>query len=143
MTLLSLPWPPSVNRYWRHPTRGALAGRRFISAEGRAYRECVTAEVLASLRAKQIGRVALVIDAFPPDARRRDLDNLLKALLDSLQHAGLVEDDSPFDTLTIRRQAREAGGRVQLQIEPHGDSFDKEPKGAGRKAAAAVLRTIC
>ncbi len=33
-----LPWPPSVNRYWR-----TFQGRMIISQEGRAYREAVTA----------------------------------------------------------------------------------------------------
>ena len=36
MTRLTLPWPPSVNRYYRN-----VAGVTKISAEGRAYRAAV------------------------------------------------------------------------------------------------------
>ena len=38
MNSFTLPWPPSVNHYWRTPHRGPLAGRTMISAEGRTYR---------------------------------------------------------------------------------------------------------
>lgn len=36
--IFNLSWPPSVNKYWRHPTKGKLAGRHLISEEGRRYR---------------------------------------------------------------------------------------------------------
>lgn len=34
---LVLPFPPSVNTYWRAPNKGPLAGRHLISAVGRKY----------------------------------------------------------------------------------------------------------
>lgn len=117
MIKISLPWPPSTNHYWRHPTRGKLADRHLISAEGRTYRETVAQEILAQGVVRQVGRLALKVDVFPPDARRRDLDNLFKSLLDSLQHAGVVEDDNQFDALAIQRQPVVKGGRIQLQID--------------------------
>ena len=39
---LTMPWPPSVNKYWR-----TFQGRMIISAEGRSYRKAV-----ADLKAK-------------------------------------------------------------------------------------------
>lgn len=39
--------------------------------------------------------------AFMPDAKRRDLDNLLKAPLDAMQHAGIYLDDSQIRRLLI------------------------------------------
>ena len=52
------------------------------------------------------GRIALCMDAFPPDRRRRDLDNLPKAVQDSLAHAGVYEDDSHYAELRIMRSKK-------------------------------------
>lgn len=117
-----LPYPPSTNHYWRHITRGALAGRTLISSEGRVYRTNVLAAVLEQRAKKGIGTpIAVDVLAFVPDRRRRDLDNLTKSLLDSITHAGVWLDDSQIDDLHVRR-ARDAdgalilGGRVEITI---------------------------
>lgn len=117
MIELKLPWPPSVNRYWRHPTRGPLAGRHLISEDGRAYRAEVMARVLqARVQALQPGRLAVTICAFPPDRRKRDLDNLLKSLLDSLVHARVIADDGLIDRLSIERMEVSSPGYVFVTI---------------------------
>lgn len=99
---LYLPWPPTVNTYWRSVTKGRLAGRVLISEKGRAYRKAVSDQVVMD-RAASFGaqRVAVDIEACPPDRRQRDLDNLPKAVLDALTHAGLWVDDSQIDDLRI------------------------------------------
>ena len=48
---------------------------------------------------------------------RRDLDNLLKGLLDALTHAGLWLDDSQVADLRIRR-APTIGGMVKVRVTP-------------------------
>lgn len=118
--ILQLPFPPSVNKYWRHPTTGKLAGRHLISEHGRAYREAVRSIFhgwpSACLVHRPItGPVVVDIEAFMPDRRRRDLDNLLKGLLDSLTHAGVWEDDNQVVDLRIRKAA-EIGGMVKVKI---------------------------
>lgn len=113
MTRLVLPWPPTVNTYWRHvPMRGSV--RSLISRKGRAYRDVVQATVRGTRTTP--GRLAVVLLAHPPDRRRRDLDNLPKAILDSLQHAGVIEDDGDIDDLRITRCDRVPGGRVVVEI---------------------------
>ena len=94
---LRLPWPPSVNTYWRHGR-----GRTYISENGKRYREIVFVRTVRLLPYCQ-QRVAVEIMAFPPDRRKRDLDNLLKALLDSLENAKAFDDDSQIDDLRICR----------------------------------------
>ena len=69
-----LPWPPSVNNYYRH-----VGPRVLISREGRKYRRMVVSR-LGGLFPKFTGKVRLALDCYPPDRRRRDLDNLLKSL---------------------------------------------------------------
>ena len=48
-------------------------------------------------------RLLVKILASPPDNRKHDLDNILKSLLDSIQHAGVFEDDEQIDGLEIYR----------------------------------------
>lgn len=121
----TLPYPPSVNRYWRHPTRGKLAGRHLISAEGRAYRTAVMAECMRQgvFKKRLEGRLEIGLHLIPPDKRRRDLDNALKGLLDSLVYASVVLDDSQFDRITITRGTKtkpsEKNGLVYVVIWPH------------------------
>jgi crossover junction endodeoxyribonuclease RusA len=116
--MFSLPWPPSNNRYYRHIAKGAHAGRTLLSFEGRDYREAVKAIVGARSAEKALEcRLLVRIYAFPPDARRRDLDNLLKSVLDSLQHANVYKDDSQIDSLIIHRQGKISGGRLYVFVE--------------------------
>ena len=114
---VALPFPPSVNRYWRHLSRGPLAGRVLISEEGRKYRAALMATIKClDLGGPYLGRLSVELTAHPPDKRQRDLDNLLKATLDGLQHAGVYESDSQIDRLTIERGAVFKGGVVFLLV---------------------------
>ncbi len=62
------------------------------------------------------GPVSVSVVAHPPDKKRRDLDNLLKSLLDALQHAGLIEDDSNVTDLRIARADHVRDGAVEVTI---------------------------
>jgi len=104
---LSLPYPPSMNHYWR-----SVRGRNILSRDGREYR----ARVQMMGHECMSCRVQVVAVAYMPDRRRRDLDNLWKCLLDSLMHAAVLEDDSQCDRLEIVRGPVVPGGRVDLEI---------------------------
>ncbi len=117
MIELKLPWPPSVNTYWRSPNKGPLAGRILISEKGRLYRTSVYAAILEQIGLKKIkGKLSVVIVAHPPDARRRDLDNLFKGVLDSITHAGVWADDSDIDELSIARSWQIKEGALIVRI---------------------------
>jgi len=107
-----LPWPPSVNRYYRH-----VGYRVLISREGRKYRMMVVSR-LAGLYPKLDGAVSLTADCYPPDRRRRDLDNLLKCLQDSLVHAGVMGDDSQIRVLHLEMREPVPEGFVHVQLAP-------------------------
>lgn len=115
---LTLPFPPSVNHYYRR-----VGPRTLISREGRAFRKDVRALLGGSGKPPITGRIALAMDAFPPDRRRRDLDNLLKSTQDSLAHAGVFEDDSQIDLLAVRRCDVVRGGRLSIRIDEFPLSF--------------------
>jgi crossover junction endodeoxyribonuclease RusA len=56
------------------------------------------------------------MDAFPPDRRRRDLDNIQKPVLDALEHAAVYEDDSQIDLLITRRREVTSPGRIEVRL---------------------------
>lgn len=114
MICFDLPWPPSVNHYWR-TVMIKRAPRVLISKEGRNYRKEV--QVIAGASNPITGRLSVCIAASPPDRRKRDLDNLPKAILDALTHAGVWEDDSQIDQITIVRQGVIKGGLIRIAIE--------------------------
>ena len=115
---LELPWPPSVNVYWRH-----VGAKVLISREGRAYASEVYGIVLEH-RATGSGvmpyfiafPVSVDIIAHPPNKARRDLDNLPKAILDALTKARLWEDDSLVHDLRIRWGEVTKGGKIEITI---------------------------
>ena len=91
---VELPYPPSVNRYYRR-----VGPRTLISREGRRYREQVEQVLRARGTELLIGDLHMIVHLYPPDARRRDLDNVQKALWDALQHGGLYQDDGQIKQL--------------------------------------------
>lgn len=110
---LLLPWPPSVNRYWL-----ARGNTRFISKAGRDFRVAVAEECSQLGVASLEGRLAVHVALFPPDKRARDIDNILKALLDACEHAGCYASDSQIDELHVIRQTVQKGGYCTILILP-------------------------
>lgn len=109
---LKLPWPPSVNTYWRH-----ARGRHYISKKGSEYRKLIIQLIQhQNLDIKTPSRLKISITANVPDRRRRDLDNLQKAVFDSLTHAGFMLDDEQIDDFRVRRGEREKGGSLDVTI---------------------------
>jgi crossover junction endodeoxyribonuclease RusA len=110
MINLILPWPPALNSYYRHVGHKVL-----ISEKGRDYCKAVADQVLIQRGAKGYqGRLGVHIEAHAPDKRKRDLDGMFKAVLDSLTHAGVWDDDSQIDELSIKRMP--IGGMLKIMI---------------------------
>lgn len=118
---LELPWPPSVNHYWRHVTIGRHV-RTLISAKGRLYKREVGVSVLAhaaNTKTRHIefmGRLEVSLELYPPDRRNRDIDNSTKAVLDALTDAHVWRDDSQVDELHIKRMGIIKGGKAIIRI---------------------------
>ena len=111
-----MPWPPTVNSYWRHRVTGKLA-TVYVSANGQAYRKAVNLCLMEhGVKTYALeGDLRVEIEVFPPDRRKRDLDNLLKSLLDSLTHAKVWKDDNQISDLRIYRNPIIAG-RVKVRV---------------------------
>ena len=108
-----LPFPPSVNSIWR-----VFQNRKIISAAGRKYR----IKAIEQIKSQKVNQEALTqrlsvsIDFYPPDKRKRDLDNFNKAPLDALSHAGFWEDDSQIDRLVLTRKEVIKGGKLIIKV---------------------------
>lgn len=113
MIILELPYPPSINSYYGRTRSGQV----FIKEKGKEYRKYVVENFTVLSEKTLLDKISLKIHLYPPDKRKRDLDNVLKSLLDSLTHACVYEDDSLIDELTISRKEQFKGGKCIIFIE--------------------------
>lgn len=111
---MSFPWPPSLNTYF-----SVFGGRKILSKKGRAYKR----DVAAIIRLKHArhtrpeqGPVEARIELCPPDKRRRDWDNLHKAVFDALQEGGVIEDDSLVKKASVEFRAPQSPGVYRLRL---------------------------
>lgn len=107
-----IPYPPSINHYYLRTSSGVMIGakgktyRRDIGFILHRHRETFTPDK----------RLMLTMHVFPPDKRRRDIDNILKCAIDSLQHARIFEDDNQIDMLIIVRKEVVRDGKLSVWL---------------------------
>lgn len=113
---LVMPWPPSVNAYWRSIT---VLGRSrvVLSREARDYKADVRCLATDAGLCPTADQVSLSVIFHEPDRRRRDIDNLLKAVLDSLTGI-LWDDDSQVRRIETEFRERVEGGAVVVRAKP-------------------------
>jgi len=114
MIELTLPVPPSVNHYYVRTKYGMAIGK-----EGKAYREKVYLEVKNKYpRHTTFDRkVSVLIDFVPGSKRRRDVDNVLKCLLDSFEKAEIYSNDFQVNVLLIKRlEPQKDNGHLKVKI---------------------------
>ena len=112
-----LPWPPSVNHYWKQGIK-FINGKR-ITTRYKSPKACKFIADVKKIIGKtdlSISRVGVEIIAFMPDKRIRDIDNLAKGVLDSLVAARLILDDSQIDDLRIIRGDVVKGGMIKIKV---------------------------
>lgn len=116
--LLNLDWPPSVNHIWRK-----FNGHIVLDKRARAFRLAVASRVAAARARGELPRemldedVAVELVLYPPDRRRRDLDNYCKSVFDALTHAGLWRDDSQIKHINAVFGEPVRHGAVSLGLE--------------------------
>lgn len=115
MIAFEFSYPPSVNTYYR-----ANGNRRFITKRGVDFRVEVSDRVDALNLPTLAQELEVFVALYPPDKRRRDVDNGMKALLDAMEHAGVYQDDSQIKMLTIDMRNSIKGGKCCVVIIPRG-----------------------
>ena len=137
MISLTLPYPPSANRYWRsYVPRGQQRAIVCLSDQATDYKiEVARIAYKANVRSVITGRVALGIQLYPErpqdwakrarrnaagwdnDVRCIDLDNALKVLIDALKGV-VIDDDKWVRRIAAERMEPDAhGARVVLTVE--------------------------
>ena len=105
-------YPPSVNRLWRYTARGVYRTKQY-----RAYLdEC--ALLHKSSDPPFDAPVRCEILASPPDNRVRDLDNLAKCLLDTLQHINAITNDHLVHELHMKWDHTNVQNGVMVMVAP-------------------------
>ena len=121
---LILPWPPSVNTYYRSVSFKGRGCRVLLSKRGREYRTEVGELIDRLCRDDADGckafpytdRLSVDITLNPPNRRKFDIDNRIKATLDALQHAAVFEDDEQVDSLSVQRGIITTSGSAVVVI---------------------------
>lgn len=102
--------PPSVNNYWidsgKAKKRLSKRAMHFTAVMKRFINPCGYG-----------GKVSVNIQFAPPDAKTRDIDNIVKPIFDSLSKCGLIQDDKQVDELLVKRLPSEKGGKLIIQVE--------------------------
>jgi crossover junction endodeoxyribonuclease RusA len=120
MLKISLPWPDSKLA----PNRAK--GLHWAKTSGLRAQAFEAAFLLTHQAVNQhrgewydlTGQVPLTITFNPPDKRKRDSDNLLASLKNSLDGVAtaLTIDDSRFNPITLRRGDSVKGGSVLVEV---------------------------
>ena len=115
---IHLPWPPTVNNYYGTLIRGKRK-IPYIKADGKQFRKDVEEAIHQQLPGFETLQDSLYVEVvlYPPDARRRDLDNYMKALLDAITLSNIWEDDSQIDQLAIFRGCKLTKGMCTIKID--------------------------
>lgn len=109
----TLPWPPSINGYWRN-----FKGRQIISKRGRDFRARVIEHMqsIGLYDEKLSQQLSVSLNLNPPTLRSYDIDNFTKAVFDGLTHAHFWLDDSQVSELRITKGEKVKDGSVIVKV---------------------------
>lgn len=106
---LTLPYPPSANRYWRY-----VRNHPVVSADAKAYRDGAGMMARHQGIAPFTGKVAMYIELYRPQ-KSGDLDNRIKILADALKGVAYNDDDQIVE-IHARLHDDKANPRAEVEI---------------------------
>ncbi len=110
--MIELPYPPTVNHYYT-----IARNRKILSKKGRAYKKAAQLLMICQGVEKGLkGPYSVWVQVRPPDLRKRDLDNILKPVLDSLTEYGVISDDSQITDLRVTKYNMVKGGQLNVLV---------------------------
>ncbi len=113
---LTLPYPPSSNRYWRSIVINGSV-RVLVSTEARKYKKAV--QSIAGTFPLLTGPIGIIVRIYRPK-RIGDLGNRIKVLEDALQGV-LFANDSQIVRIEATRHEDKANPRAEVAVWPVGN----------------------
>lgn len=109
---LDLPYPPSVNRIWKHASTAMTKGKVYLAPSYVKWRKAAEKQLFVTpgwSTRRIVGAFAATIALAPPVKHPRgDLDNRIKAVLDFLQQSSIVKNDRDCEALSVFWASQEA-----------------------------------
>ena len=137
-------WPPSVNQMYR-----AHAGRVLLSERARKFYRLALAELARQGLYKPLqGDISLRVWVYPPDRRKRDIDNIQKSIFDLLTKAAVIVDDSQICRFHVENtKIVEPGGKILIEISGYEQCTSKEKGGykeeSDKEIPAPAASEVC
>lgn len=97
---LVLPYPPTANNYWRHVGNRVHRTHEAVKFIKQVAKLCEDARVV-----QLEGTVKVTVEVYRP-AKRGDLDNTLKVLLDSLRGYAFKDDSQVVEIHALRFEGK-------------------------------------
>lgn len=114
----TIPYPPSVNKYWKPRQPTSYSSKRFyVNPKVIKFKhEVALIKIIHKIQKIPKEKLLLELQIYPPDKRKRDTDNLGKAICDALQDAGIFDDDFQVEILLMQRNEVLKPGKVDVKI---------------------------
>jgi crossover junction endodeoxyribonuclease RusA len=111
---LELPWPPSVNDYWKPRVPGP---GMYMTKAGKRYRRDAILMIRSQLGppAPLAGELAVVLQLTPP-RNIGDIDNVIKPVFDALEAALVFSNDRQIKRLEVDLLEAAKPGYVRLAV---------------------------
>lgn len=107
---VDLPFPPGVNNLYLN-----INGRgRILTPRYRDWQAEAAGMILQQRPGRMFGEFDVAITLTRPDKRKRDIDGLIKAILDALVKSSVVQDDSLAESVSIAWIPGITGARVKI-----------------------------
>lgn len=87
----------------------------YVKKEAKDYKHMVYLMLLKEFRYKD-QPLSFSMEVYPPDNRIRDLDNLLKLVLDSLQYAHVIDNDCNIHDLYVTKKNTVKDGLLKISL---------------------------
>lgn len=123
---ITLPMPPSINRYWGLQTMISKAGKtipiRYVTYKAKEYKsklEDIILKAYPNFGPWMIGdgtvKLQVIIRVYPATRREEDVDNRIKPLLDALEGV-IYENDNQIKYLNVTLMEPMSPGNVSLHV---------------------------